>query len=93
MQPEGSLSCFQELTSDLYRDLDEFSPHSRNLFILRSILISSSHVRLDVPSSHYAVFSILLLLHLSSVQICCSAPCYQTHPNLCVVIAFATADL
>jgi hypothetical protein len=49
-EPEGSLSYSQEPTSGPYHVTNYFSPHTPSTITLRSILILSSHLRLDLPS-------------------------------------------
>jgi len=50
LSSKDSSPCSQEPTTGPYHKLDESSPHHHTLFILRSILILSSHLRLDLPS-------------------------------------------
>jgi hypothetical protein len=49
MEPEGSLLCSREPSSSPYPEPDEASPYRPILFLLRSMLMLSSHVRLDLP--------------------------------------------
>jgi hypothetical protein len=49
MEPEGSLSCWQELATEVYRVPDESSPQS-HIVSLRSSLKKSSHMRLSLLS-------------------------------------------
>jgi hypothetical protein len=46
MEPEGSLSCLQELATGSYPELYRSNPH----FSLKSFLIYPFHLRLDFPN-------------------------------------------
>jgi hypothetical protein len=50
MEPEGSLPCSQEPATGHYPELHASSPHLSILFLLKSILILSSHLRLGLPN-------------------------------------------
>lgn len=50
MELEGSILCLQELVPGLYPELNDCSWHPSTLFLLRSILVLSSHPHLRLPS-------------------------------------------
>jgi hypothetical protein len=50
MEPEGSLPCSQESSTGRCPEPDQSSPYHTILFLLRSILILSYHLRLVLPN-------------------------------------------
>jgi hypothetical protein len=50
MEPRVPLSCLQDPTTELYSEAVCSSTHLHTLFILRSVLILSSRIRLGLPS-------------------------------------------
>jgi hypothetical protein len=51
MEPEGSLLCSQEPSTDPYPKPDQSSPYYPMLYLLRSVLILFTHLRRGLPSS------------------------------------------
>jgi hypothetical protein len=51
MEPEGLLPCSKEPANTPYHETDVSSPYLPTLIPLRSTLILSFHLRLDLPSS------------------------------------------
>jgi hypothetical protein len=47
MEPEGSLPCSKEPSNGPYPEPDESSPYHTNLFLLRSVLILFSILRIQ----------------------------------------------
>jgi hypothetical protein len=76
MGPEGSLPCSQDLTAGPCPESDESSPDSTTHFLLRFILILSSHLRLGVPSGYFGFsdLNFVLISHISRV-------CYMLRPS------------
>jgi hypothetical protein len=50
MEPEGSLPCSQESSTGPYCEPDQASPYHPMPSLLRSILLSPTHLRLGLPS-------------------------------------------
>jgi hypothetical protein len=53
MEPEDSLPHSKELSTCPYPQPDQSSPHHSNLALKRSILILSTHLRLDLPNCFF----------------------------------------
>jgi hypothetical protein len=50
MEPEGLLPCSQEPSTGPYPEHNQSIPYNPMLSLLKSILISSTHLRLGPPS-------------------------------------------
>jgi hypothetical protein len=58
VDPEGLLHCLQQHIIGNYPEPDESNPKLQTHFLLGSILLLSSHLRLDIPSGLFPlVFS------------------------------------
>jgi hypothetical protein len=70
MEPEGSLPCSQDPSTGPNHEPDQSNPYHSILYLLRSILILSSHLRQGLSSGLFASGSPTNTLHAFIFSIC-----------------------
>jgi hypothetical protein len=83
MEPECSLPCSQEYSTDLYSEPDQSSPYHP---YLRSIFILSSHLRLGLPNGLFTCLSHQNHICISSLSICAIYPAHLILLNVIILI-------
>jgi hypothetical protein len=86
MESESSLRCSKEPSTDPYSEPDQSSPYHPHSISVKSILILSTHVLLDLPSGlFHLTFPPVSYMHssypYSCYMLCSSHPHWLDHSN------------
>jgi len=90
MAPSGSLPCSQEPATGPYSEPDESIAYTHALFLLRSVLILSSHISLRLPSGLFSGFPARILYTFFIFPMHAVCPAYLILDSITLIIGLCS---